>query len=313
MCAFTLTLILRAALPSVAMVGEDEEDVVLYCPSYAFGKVYASKIGEVALAKSPAWLEAAENPPVSARRAMTLADAKRERLVHNTKRYKWRRESTAIEFVKGPDRPYPFWHIHYEAHDRAGETGIPSDLDLFVLMDGSVIEPVVTEDKEFQGQTGNSWHENEKMPRRADGAAICYQSYAFGRVYASMIKEGMLTKSPAWLEAADNPPVSARRAMWLADAKRGQLVHDTERYKWQRESTAIEAHKGLEQSYRHPYWHIHYEAHNRAGESGIPHHLDLFVLMDGSVIEPVVREEDRVIPVPKNKNADPRDRHRGRP
>ena len=90
-----------------------------------------------------------ENPPVSVRKAIELADAKRQRLVHDAQRFKWRRESITLEFpwpTEEDDRRYkfPYWHIHYEAHDIHGETGVPNHLDLFVLMDRTLVEPIVS-------------------------------------------------------------------------------------------------------------------------------------------------------------------------
>ncbi len=141
-----------ALLAAVANADEPPDVAALTYPSYAFGKEYTTVIREDVIEKSPMWLDTAENPPVSVRKARRLADAKRQQLVHDTARYKWRCESVALEFydqVESPEvdhrdaRPL-YWHVHYEAHGIHGETGIPNALDLFVLMDGSLVEPTVT-------------------------------------------------------------------------------------------------------------------------------------------------------------------------
>jgi hypothetical protein len=142
-------------LPVIEADGRDDDVDITY-PSYAFGKTYTTVIREDAVRKSPVWLETAENPPVSVRKAITLADAKRRQLVRDTERFTWRRESVAVEFFfsREKDQPYkhPYWHVHYEAHDRYGGTGIPNNLDLFVLMDGSLVEPTVTDSAHPYGE-----------------------------------------------------------------------------------------------------------------------------------------------------------------
>ncbi len=116
-----------------------------------------------------------------------------------------------------------------------------------------------------------------------------YASYAFGRVYWSTIADDALAKTPRWKSSEENPPVSARKAIQLADARREQLVKDTKDFKWSRVSVAIEFTERPEEC----YWKISYEAHIRVGgESGVPHHLDLYVLMDGKLIEPAVSNQE---------------------
>ena len=137
-------LLFGAIMLPVANAGEgDDVDVRTY-PSYAFGKTYTSIVKEDALMKCPAWLETAENPPVSVRKAMRLADAKRQQLVHDTKSCKWRRESVSLEFVDVEPSKRFYWHIHYQGHDSHALTGPGDELDLFVLMDGKVVEPIVS-------------------------------------------------------------------------------------------------------------------------------------------------------------------------
>ena len=111
--------------------------------SHAFGKQYVVAVTDNALEASPVWRDDAESPPVSARKAVKLADALRVKLVKDSKDFKWKRESAEILFVDEPDRC--LWHVHYEAHPvRGGETGIGPHLDLIVLMDGTILDPVVS-------------------------------------------------------------------------------------------------------------------------------------------------------------------------
>jgi len=50
-----------------------------------------------------------------------------------------------VEDVEPSKRFY--WRIHYEALDGRGGTGPSGALDLAVLMDGKLVEPVVTKDR----------------------------------------------------------------------------------------------------------------------------------------------------------------------
>ena len=97
----------------------------------------------------PAWSDSAENPPISARRDEACRDAKRKELVKDRDGIQWRRVSLAIESIKTFNdafRTCHYWRVHYEAHKFPGGTGIPNDLDIFILMDGTVINPLVAED-----------------------------------------------------------------------------------------------------------------------------------------------------------------------
>lgn len=112
--------------------------------SYAFGKRYRVEVTRDALAKAPQWPADADNPPVSARKAIKLADVLRQKLVKDTKDFKWQRVSASIEFLDDGEKC--IWIIRYEAHfRRGGETGQPHHLNLMVLMDGTIVEPIVSD------------------------------------------------------------------------------------------------------------------------------------------------------------------------
>lgn len=115
--------------------------------SYAFGKMYASELPKEALERTPKWPEDAENPPLSARKAIKVADELRLKLVHDTEEYKWKRLSADILFVEGSDRCV--WRVYYEARIQAGggSTGRPPSLMLFVLIDGKIVQPEVSDHK----------------------------------------------------------------------------------------------------------------------------------------------------------------------
>jgi hypothetical protein len=112
--------------------------------SIAFGKLYRSTVTPAVLAKTPVWDEKDENPPVSARQAIKLADKARERIVKDTDDWKWHREHVELHEFFG--RWY--WTVRYRAYntDIVFYVTLP-ELTLVVLMDGTVIEPTIVEPK----------------------------------------------------------------------------------------------------------------------------------------------------------------------
>lgn len=113
--------------------------------SYAFGKKYVSTITNDALENSPKWEQTDENPPVSVRAAIKLADAKRAELVKDRENYKWRRKHAKLIFEDDDGSCY--WQIHYEAEFQGSLIGIPPYVDVYILMDGTVLDPKMSDDK----------------------------------------------------------------------------------------------------------------------------------------------------------------------
>lgn len=119
----------------------------------------------------------------------------------------------------------------------------------------------------------------------ASNASAQIYSYAFGTKYEVTISRNALEKSPAWEHSADNPPVSPRKAIDLANAIKDSLVKDTTRHEWRLVSASLVPANAPGKW----YWLVRYEAHVRVGgSSGIPDHLQLVVLMDGKAIQPKV-------------------------
>jgi hypothetical protein len=121
------------------------------------------------------------------------------------------------------------------------------------------------------------------MPVRAD---TTYSSYAFSKQYIVSISRAALEKAPSWKDDADNPPLSAKKAIKLANEMKDSLVKDTEDFKWKLESAALKpAGDGKW------YWLVHYDAVFQSAPTGQPNHLRLVVLMDGTVIKPVIKDD----------------------
>ena len=72
-----------------------------------------------------------------------------------------------------------------------------------------------------------------------DRPAIEMYDLAFGKVYHVAVTRAVLDKTPVWKEDADNPPLSARKAIKLADEARARLFKDTDEWEWHRESMEL--------------------------------------------------------------------------
>lgn len=114
--------------------------------SHALGKCYSVTITEEALKNAPAWKEDAENPPVSPRSALKLATEVKDKVASDNKDWKWQFESASLKHLEG-DRWY--WLVSFEARPKGDVSiaGVAPNLRLVVLMDGTAIKPVVTDDK----------------------------------------------------------------------------------------------------------------------------------------------------------------------
>jgi hypothetical protein len=130
---------LHVTAVAVAFLAPSLDAPTLY--SYAFSKQYIVTISREALEKSPSWTDDAENPPLSARRAIRLANGMKDSIVKDSNDFKWRLRSASLE--PAGDRKW-YWLVYYEAEFQGGaSTGQPNHLRLAVLMDGEVIKPEV--------------------------------------------------------------------------------------------------------------------------------------------------------------------------
>lgn len=112
---------------------------------------------------------------------------------------------------------------------------------------------------------------------------IC--SYAFGKQYTFAVTKAQLLKSPAWKDG-NNPPLSARKAIELATKLREKLVKDDDQYQWSFKEAAL--HK---MAWDRWTWEVLFEARvKEGGSTGIPPYLNIMILMDGTVVEPTIKE-----------------------
>jgi hypothetical protein len=114
----------------------------------------------------------------------------------------------------------------------------------------------------------------------------CYPPW--GGQYASTITPEMRDSSPDWTDDAQNPPLSARKALTLAEA----TLRATQKVNidplLERELVGVRL---IPLDGKKWCWEVSYEWHRHSGgESGIPYSFRVFVLMNGKTVEPEARE-----------------------
>jgi len=112
-------------------------------PSFAFGRRFITSVDLKRLRETPEWKPNAENPPISARRALALADEVVRDLEKGESEWSAETErflDAVSLFLAGENRW--FWRVEYFWLPRtSGSSGTPPNLCLYVLMDGMVVKP----------------------------------------------------------------------------------------------------------------------------------------------------------------------------
>lgn len=104
---------------------------------------YASEITRELRDSSPDWMEAEPNPPLSARKAMSLAEATLRATLKDKSNPSYRRYFSGAKLQPLGGKKWS-WEVRYEWHNVrvGGATGSPYDFRVFVLMNGKVVQPV---------------------------------------------------------------------------------------------------------------------------------------------------------------------------
>lgn len=110
--------------------------------SFVLGRRFSVTITQRLLDKSSVWNDAVEPPPLAVGKATKLAEAMREELLKDTKDLKWNLHSVAL--CQAGERRW-YWLITYEGFFLGGISASPPRLQLVVLMDGTVLEPRVSD------------------------------------------------------------------------------------------------------------------------------------------------------------------------
>lgn len=93
----------------------------------------------------PKWTGDRPNPPLSTAEAIRLATKKLNGLVQDTDEFYWGLVSASVVPWRYQDG-YWYWQITFERHvKRGGSSGWPPEIRLVVLMDGTVVEPQISE------------------------------------------------------------------------------------------------------------------------------------------------------------------------
>jgi hypothetical protein len=118
-------------------VGHAQDDAVASFNGFHDGKQFDFTVTSAHLANSPEWLGEQDNPPLAARRALTIASDYLPKLVTNAE--KW--EARAIRLCPVRDR----WVYAVEFSER--REGVQAGFVIVVLMNGEVVEPKITKQK----------------------------------------------------------------------------------------------------------------------------------------------------------------------
>jgi len=105
------------------------------------------------------------------------------------------------------------------------------------------------------------------------------------------VTESAIDRAPKWKEKDENPPLSARRAIELADMLRAKLVNETEEWKWHLECVSLTPFDPESPRGRW-FWQISYYAVQDGTYARPLNHLHLAVLMDGTVVEPKIQKRE---------------------
>ncbi len=112
------------------------------------------------------------------------------------------------------------------------------------------------------------------------------------------ITESMIAADPSWKPSLSNPPVSARQALSIADRFRKNRFSSSEQFDWSLLAVSLTP---LDLENQKWCWVISFELVSKTGTiSGITNEIDVFVMMDGSVIEPE-DTSDFLNPLPSSK------------
>jgi hypothetical protein len=114
------------------------------CYSYIDGKTFESQVSPEEIARTPAWLPEAENPPLSARRAIQTSRQQMEAIVAD--RSVWRLDS--VQLLDMGDHLHWMYLVEFE-RQYPEDVAVYGDhsLRILVLMDGTVITPKLKEAK----------------------------------------------------------------------------------------------------------------------------------------------------------------------
>lgn len=241
------------------------------------GRVFSTEISWEALEGSAPWRESEPNPPFAAREALTLAEKDKSRLVKDLPPHGifWYVDRVTLK-PWYEDRWY--WQISYRVHyDRDRFYG----LTLVVLMDGTLVQPTVygVRDDEL---VSIYWRKKGNPPSMPVKEKV-YSLLDDARYFVTTISSEMLRRSPPWRANEANPPLSARKALVVAEREKARLIspsadRDTV---WSLQGMSL-----VPRADDRWYWVIEYWGAPGGALGGSPSVLNVVVLMDGTLVQP---------------------------
>jgi len=106
----------------------------------AFGKEYKTLVTKEMIKHAPQWEKEAETPPVSPRKAIRVAERLTKKLIGERPGFQRRLESISLK----PMEDGWIWLIRFEwIATNTNSTGLPDALSVFILMDGTAVQPQV--------------------------------------------------------------------------------------------------------------------------------------------------------------------------
>lgn len=117
--------------------------------SYTFGHQLTTTLPEEPI--GPTWKMSESTPPLSVSQAVALAEEFRQRTVQDLEDFEWGLSSITL-VPWDAESGYWYWMIYFEQLVlQGGSTGVPSHLNVIVLMDGTVVHPTVTAGRKRNG------------------------------------------------------------------------------------------------------------------------------------------------------------------
>jgi hypothetical protein len=222
---------------------------------------------------SPKWNpKREENPPLSAARALKQAH-EFIATMPTDKDHSWEFEDLALVDVDGW-----LWRAHFRLQTNASGGLHDYYMGCYILLDGTVIEPVVTP---APGRRGSFVDFFPTPPPSRSAGGVQFFHFQGGVRYTFAITSEQQAVSPKWdPKRDDNPPLSPAEALKQANKFFDKVV-SPERPKWEFEDVSLIDTGGW-------LWRARFV---KIFGSGPLVHMGCYILMDGTVIEPVESAE----------------------
>ena len=194
------------ALVSPARGDSDDSCSGLETDGYVFGKRYRSEIDveQKDFVESPVWEEKAENPPLSARKALERGEKLAGDLVKE--RPGWRRELECLSLL--PMGKNWIWQADYRWYSPKGHTNSDRAVPFLILMNGKATTPEVMDWPDLA---------DVSIPGASVNRGLRWWGLSGTKEYRYRIPKDSVSRSPAWLPSQPNPPLPARKALKLAN------------------------------------------------------------------------------------------------